>query len=95
MQEKLIEQFLEVYNIQNKNPKDVLRQLILHNILNLKTIRNILIATQYYSLLTKNGNKSYDAIYSVCSDWNISEKTVQQIIYKKLPERKIVKILGK
>ena len=82
---EIIRRFLELYLHKFENepdPKRLLMNMIADGITDPERLRNFMIVKDYYERLKKNNNHSSNTVIEVAEIYYISERQVQNILYK-------------
>jgi hypothetical protein len=81
----IIKRFMELYmNKFEKHPdaKRLLISMIADGITDPERLRNYMIVSDYYDRLEKNRGRSSNTVIEVAEIYNISERQIQNILYK-------------
>jgi hypothetical protein len=81
----IIKRFMELYmNKFETHPdaKNLLIRLISDGITDPERLRNYMIVSDYYERLEKNHGRSSNTVIEVAEIYNISERQIQNILYK-------------
>lgn len=81
----LIRRFGEKYCVDKEEPNiyiQLLAQLAIDGIVEIKRIRNYLIVSDYYEKLVESGNFSIQVINELSREYHMSSRQIQNIIYK-------------
>jgi hypothetical protein len=81
----IIKKFIEIYlyKIQKSNDaKELLMRMIADGITDPERLRNYMIVNDYYEKLEKNRGRSSNTVIEIAETYNISERQIQNILYK-------------
>ncbi len=81
----VIRKFTEIYLAKyqkHHDMKDLLMCLIVDGITDPERLRNYMIVNDYYEKLEKNRGRSSNTVIEVAETYNISERQIQNILYK-------------
>ncbi len=81
----IIKKFIELYLVKfEKHPdaKQLLMNMIADGITDPERLRNYMIVNDYYEKLEKNHGRSSNTVIEVAETYNISERQIQNILYK-------------
>ena len=81
----IIKKFIELYLFKFKNhpdTRDLLMRMISDGITDPERLRNYMIVNDYYEKLEKNRGRSSNTVIEVAETYNISERQIQNILYK-------------
>lgn len=81
----IIKKFIEIYLVKFKthpDAKELLMQMIADGITDPERLRNYMIVNDYYEKLEKNRGRSSNTVIEVAETYNISERQIQNILYK-------------
>ncbi|GIV33513.1 MAG: hypothetical protein KatS3mg031_1048 [Chitinophagales bacterium] len=82
---QIIKRFLELYLSKfDKHPdsRTLLMSMIADGITDPERLRNFMIVHDYYEILAKNNGRSSNTVIELAETYNISERQVQNILYK-------------
>lgn len=81
----IIKRFMEIYMAkfeQSPDARKLLISMITDGITDPERLRNYMIVSDYYERLEKNRGRSSNTVIEVAEIYNISERQIQNILYK-------------
>jgi len=81
----IIRRFIEIYlskHHKQADAKQLLLNMIADGITDPERLRNYMIVNDYYEKLEKNRGRSSNTVIEVAETYNISERQIQNILYK-------------
>ena len=82
---EIIKKFLELYLHKfekHPEPRNLLLSMIADGITDPERLRNYMIVNDYYERLEKNRGRSSNTVIEIAETYNISERQIQNILYK-------------